>query len=221
MKNIILIAPPSAGKGTVSKILSEEYHLPHISTGDLLRNAILNDDEQGNYIRKQINLGNLVDDNIIMNLIENRIMEDDCSNGYILDGFPRNLNQAKNYDKIMSKNKKELGTVILLDISKEQAKKRVLGRVSCPNCGSVYNLYSVNIRPRVAGICDRCGTELLRREDDNEQTFDIRFSTYLEETKPVVDYYNQMGLLKKVDSSVPLSNVLEQIERIIKEQWLV
>ncbi len=217
MKNIILIAPPSAGKGTISKILSEEYHLPHISTGDLLRNAILNDDEQGNYIKKQINSGNLVSDNIIMGLIENRIMEIDCFNGYILDGFPRNLNQAKNYDKIIARNNKELGIVILLDISKEQAKKRILGRVSCPNCGSVYNLYSANIRPRVAGICDRCGTELVRRDDDNEQTFDIRFSTYLNETKPVADYYDKMGLLHKVNSNMPLSNVLEQIERIIKE----
>lgn len=221
MKNIILIAPPSAGKGTVSKILSEEYHLPHISTGDLLRNAISNDDEQGNYIRKQINLGNLVSDDIIMNLIEKRINDSDCFDGYILDGFPRNLNQAKNYEEILKKYQKELGIVILLDINKEEAKKRILGRVSCPNCGTVYNLYSVNMRPRVAGICNRCGTELVRREDDNEQTFDIRFSTYINETSPVVNYYNKLGILKKVDSSMPLSDVLNEIERIIKEQWLV
>lgn len=218
MKNIILIAPPSAGKGTVSKILSEEYHLPHISTGDLLREAISNDDEQGNYIKKQINLGNLVSDDIIMNLIENRINDSDCYNGYILDGFPRNIKQAKSYDELIKKYQKELGIVILLDIKKEEAKKRILGRVSCPNCGAVYNLYSVNMRPRVVGICDRCGTELVRREDDNETTFDTRFSTYINETMPVVNYYNQLGILKKVDSSMPLSDVLDQIERIIKEQ---
>ena len=128
------------------------------------------------------------------------------------------MTQAKNYDKLIEKYKKELGIVILLDIKKEEAKKRILGRVSCPNCGAVYNLYSVNIRPRIAGICDRCGTELVRREDDNEETFDIRFSTYMNETKPVVNYYNQLGILKKVDSSMPLSEVLSQIERIIKEQ---
>lgn len=218
MKSIILIAPPSAGKGTISKILCEEYHLPHISTGDLLRNATLNDDEQGNYIRQQMNLGNLVSDDIIISLVENRIMDSDCSNGYILDGFPRNLNQAKRYDEFVIKNNIKLGIAILLDINREQAKKRILGRVSCPNCGTVYNLYSTDTRPRVAGFCDRCGSELSRREDDNEEVFDIRFSTYLQETKPVADYYESKGLLYKVDSSVQLSKVLEQVERIIRRE---
>ncbi len=218
MKSIILIAPPSAGKGTISKILCEEYHLPHISTGDLLRNATINDNEQGNYIKQQMNLGNLVSDDIIISLIEKRILDSDCSNGYILDGFPRNLNQAKRYDEFIIKNNIKLGIVFLLDINKEQAKKRILGRVSCSNCGAVYNLYSADMRPRIAGSCDRCGSELTRREDDNEEIFDIRFSNYLKETKPVVDYYEAKGLLYKVDSSVPLSRVLEQVERIIRRE---
>ncbi|MCI8778645.1 MAG: nucleoside monophosphate kinase [Bacilli bacterium] len=218
MKSIILIAPPSAGKGTISKILCEEYHLPHISTGDLLRSSILNDDEQGNYIKQQMNLGNLVSDDIIISLVENRIMDNDCMNGYILDGFPRNLKQAKQYDEFIVKNNIMMGFVVLLDINREEAQKRILGRVSCPNCGAVFNLYSNDTRPRIAGLCDRCGSDLTRREDDNSEAFDIRFSTYLKETKPVVDYYESKGLLYKVNSSNPLSQVLEQVEKIIRRE---
>ncbi len=218
MKSIILIAPPSAGKGTISKILCEEYRLPHISTGDLLRNATLNDDEQGNYIKQQMNLGNLVSDDIIISLVENRIMDNDCTNGYILDGFPRNLKQAKHYDNFIAKKNINMGIVVLLDIAREEAKQRILGRVSCSNCGAVFNLYSNDTRPRIAGLCDRCGATLTRREDDNSDVFDIRFSTYLKETKPVADYYESKGLLYKIDSSVPLPKVLEQVEEIIRRE---
>lgn len=218
MKSIILIAPPSAGKGTISKILSEKYHLPHISTGDLLRNAVEIDDEQGNYIRQQMNLGKLVSDDIIINLIEKRIINEDCSNGYILDGFPRNLKQAKTYDEILNKLNKSLGITILLDISCNEAKKRILGRVSCSNCGAVYNIYSTETRPRIFGICDKCGSDLSRREDDTEEIFEERFSTYLKETKPVIEYYSNKGILHIVDSSLELNKVLEQIERILAKE---
>lgn len=218
MKNIILVAPPSAGKGTISKILCEKYQLPHISTGDLLRSTTEIDDVQGNYIRQQMNSGKLVSDDIIMSLIENRIIKSDCNNGYILDGFPRNIEQAKFYDKILNNLNKELGIVILLDISCEQAKKRILGRVSCSNCGAVYNIYSTDTRPRIVGICDKCGENLSRREDDTEEIFEQRFATYFKDTKPVVEYYESKKLLHKVDSSIELSKVLEQIERILAEE---
>lgn len=218
MKSIILIAPPSAGKGTISKILSEKYNLPHISTGDLLRKYSQVDDEQGNYIRKQINSGNLVSDELIVSLIGNRINEYDCKNGYILDGFPRNINQAKKYNEIITKLNKDLGIVILLDVSYDLAKKRILGRVSCPKCGAVYNLYSSDTRPRIVGICDKCGSELLRRDDDVEEIFNNRFSIYLNETKPVSDYYDDLNLLHVVDSSMELSKVIEKIEDILNKE---
>ncbi len=218
MKSIILIAPPSAGKGTISNILSEEYSIPHISTSALLVSAIEAGDEQGNYIKKQMNLGNLVSDDIIISLVENRIMQDDCSNGYILDGFPRNLKQAKSYDDFIIKNNRNLGIVVLLDIDREQAKKRILGRVSCSNCGAVYNIYSKDTRPRIVGICDKCGSTLSRREDDKEDIFDNRFDTYLKDTKPVLEHYEKKGILYKIDSSQELSKVIEQVERIIKEK---
>ena len=194
MKSIILIATPSAGKGTISKILCEKYHLPHISTGDLLRQAVEIDDEQGNYIRQQMNLGKLVSDDIITSLIEKRINQSDCSNGYILDGFPRNIYQAKIYEQMLENMNKTFGIVILLDISCEKAKKRILGRVSCPNCGAVYNIYSEDTRPRVVGLCDICGEVLSRREDDTEEVFEERYSIYLKETKPVDDYYEKIGI---------------------------
>ena len=216
MKNIILIAPPSAGKGTISKILSEKYHLPHISVGDLLRASVESDDEQGNYIKQQMNSGKLVSDELIINLIENRITKEDCKNGYILDGFPRNINQAKKYDELVIKHNIKNGIVILLDISYEKAKKRILGRVSCPNCGAVYNIYSLDTRPRVAGICDTCGSCLVRRNDDTEEIFANRFDIYLSETKPTIEYYEKQGVIHKIDSSMDLSKVLEEIEEILE-----
>lgn len=216
MKSIILIAPPSSGKGTISKFLNEKYDLPHISTGDLLRSAALNDDEQGNYIKKQMKMGKLVSDNIIIDLIENRINEDDCHNGYILDGFPRNISQTKKYEKMLEENGKDLGIPILIDVPFEIAKKRITGRLSCPKCGSVFNIYFDETKPKVDNICDRCKTELVKREDDNEETYDQRYNTYLEETQQVVDYYRQNGQLKIVNGNQKINEVLNDVEEIIK-----
>ncbi len=218
MKSIILIAPPSAGKGTISKMLCEKYHLPHISTGDLLRSAVENDDEQGNYIKQQMNLGKLVSDDIIISLVEKRILDNDCANGYILDGFPRNLTQLKKYESFLINENKDLGVNILLDISYEQAKGRILGRVSCPKCGTVYNIYTSDARPKVFGICDKCGSDLIRRSDDTEEVFKERYATYLNETKPVADYFKSQNRLHVVDSSIEISKVFEQIERILEKE---
>lgn len=216
MKSIILIAPPSSGKGTISKFLNEKYDLPHISTGDLLRSAALNDDEQGNYIKKQMKLGKLVSDNIIIEILENRINEPDCQNGYILDGFPRNISQTKKYEKMLEENEKELGIPILIDVPFEICKKRITGRLSCPKCGSVYNIYFDETKPKTEGICDRCKTELVKREDDNEETYDQRYNTYLEETQNVVDYYRNNGELKIVNGNQKIDEVLKEVEAIIK-----
>ncbi len=216
MKSIILIAPPSSGKGTISKFLNEKYDLPHISTGDLLRSAALNDDEQGNYIKNQMKLGKLVSDNIIIDILENRIKEPDCQNGYILDGFPRNISQTKKYEKMLEENGKELGIPILIDVPYEICKKRITGRLSCPNCGSVFNIYFDETKPKTDGICDRCKTTLVQRDDDNEETYDHRYNTYLEETQNVVDYYRNNGELKVVNGNQKIDEVLKEVEAIIK-----
>ena len=217
MKSIILIAPPSAGKGTVSKLLSDKYNLPHISTGDLLRNATLVGDEQGNYIKEQIKIGKLVNDNIIIDLIEKRINESDCENGYILDGFPRNISQTKKYKEMLEENGKELGLPILLDVPFEIAKMRITGRLTCPKCGSVYNIYFEETKPKKEGICNRCKSVLTKREDDTEETFDKRYNTYLEETKKVADYYQKKEKLKIVNSNQKIDLVLREIENLIND----
>lgn len=215
MKNIIFIAPPAAGKGTQSKLVSDKYNIPHISTGDLLREAINDDSEISKQIRKIMEQGNLVGDDIILNLLEQRLKQDDCNNGYILDGFPRNVNQAVAYDKLLEKLNRNLGLVILLDLDKEIAKSRIVGRLSCKKCGSVYNAYIEELKPKKDGICDKCNTELSKRIDDNEDTFEQRYNTYLKETQPLIEYYEKQGNLYRIDSGINIDYTFKQIESII------
>ena len=177
MKSIIFIAPPAAGKGTQSKLVSEKYNIPHISTGDLLRSVIETGSTLGKSIKAEIDKGHFVSDEFILQLLKQRLSKDDCSNGYILDGYPRNLSQAKEYDKLLETLNKELGYVILLDLDKETAKKRIVGRLSCKNCGTVYNELIEETMPKNVGMCDKCNIELSKRNDDNEVTFEERFNT--------------------------------------------
>lgn len=199
MKNIIFIAPPAAGKGTMSSMLSEEYNIPHISTGDLLREESLKDTPLGRKIKEKIEQGKFVNDEIMTELLINRLTKPDCDNGYILDGYPRNLKQAKIYEDILDKLDKELGLVIYLNIDKNLALKRMSGRVVCSNCSASYNLNNKELAPRKVGICDRCGHTLSARADDNESTFLERFDTYLNKTSELINYYNNKNVLKKVD----------------------
>ena len=215
MKSIIFIAPPAAGKGTQSKLVSEKYNIPHISTGDLLRNIIQTGSELGKIIKDEIDKGHFVSDELILELLKNRLNQDDCNNGYILDGFPRNINQAKEYDKLLISLNKKIGYVILLDVDKDTLKKRIVGRLSCKNCGSVYNKYIHETMPKNEGICDKCNIELSKRDDDNEETFEERYNTYLKETEPLINYYENKGCLYRVDSGVSLERTYEEIVRII------
>jgi len=215
LKSIIFIAPPAAGKGTQSKLVSKKYNIPHISTGDLLRNEIQTCSELGKSIKLEIDKGHFVSDEIIFDLLKNRLNQDDCKNGYILDGFPRNLNQAREYDKMLESLNKDIGYVILLDLDKETAKKRIIGRLSCKNCGSVYNELIEDAMPKNKGVCDKCNLELSKRNDDNEETFEERFNTYLKETEPLINYYENKGCLYRVNSGVSLERIFEEIVRII------
>ena len=201
MKSLIFIAPPAAGKGTQSEIISKKYNIPSISTGDLLRDARNQDNEIGRIIREKQDKGLLVDDEIVLNLLKNRLNESDCANGYILDGFPRNTSQAIAYEKILNELNKELGIVILLEAPKELLMKRIIGRISCPKCKAVYNSLFDHMKPVKEGICNNCGTSLVRRSDDNEETFNQRFQTYIDKTEPLINYYKEKGNLYKVDST--------------------
>lgn len=214
MKSIIFIAPPAAGKGTQAVMLSSKYNLPHISTGDILRNA-QDDTERGKYISNEMAQGHFVSDEIILELLKERLLKSDCNNGYILDGFPRNIEQAKHYEEILKSVNKDLGYVIVLDIDKQVAKNRIVGRVCCPNCGSVFNEIFEETKPIKNGTCDKCGSILIKRADDNAETFEKRFDAYLTKTQPLIDYYNEKKVLYRVDSSIDKDYTFKQIEDIL------
>jgi adenylate kinase len=216
MKSILFIAPPAAGKGTQASLLSSKYNIPHISTGDILRNA-QDDSERGKYITNEMNNGRFVSDEIILELLKERLLQSDCNNGYILDGFPRNIEQARQYEDILNSLNKDLGYVIVLDIDKEVAKNRIVGRVSCPNCGSVFNEFSIEAMPKVSGICDNCGSKLIKRDDDNAETFEKRFDAYLVKTRPLIDYYTKKNILYHVDTSLGKDNTFKLIRDIVSE----
>lgn len=213
MKNIIFIAPPAAGKGTQSVMLKDKYGIPHISVGALLREAAVNNEQ----VRNELALGHLIDNRITLDLLRNRLSKDDCNNGYILDGFPRSMEQAEAYEQILKELNKQLGVVILLEIGYEDAKKRIVGRLSCTNCGAVYNDMFPEMTPKVTNTCDACGHQLSKRSDDNAQTFDTRYETYLEQTKPLIEYYEKKNVLRRVDSSINMRYTFEQIEMILNE----
>lgn len=216
MKNIIFIAPPAAGKGTQSLLLKEKYNLAHISTGDLLRNAQNEESERGNYIKECLKSGRLVSDEITLELLTERLKQKDCKNGYILDGFPRNLDQAIAYEKLLENLHIDLGVVIFLDVPKELAEKRIIGRESCPNCGAVFNDQIEVSMPKIEGICDVCGSKLKKRKDDNPETFSVRYDTYMEHTQPLIDHYKKMGALYTVPSTEKYET-FKEIEKIIQE----
>lgn len=217
MKNIIFIAPPAAGKGTQSKLVSAEYNIPHISTGDLLRDEINSGSELGNKIIDDMNSGLLVSNDIIVSLLRNRIREVDCNNGYILDGFPRNVEQAKIYQDLLNELRIDVGLVIYMDIDKELSMARSLSRVICSSCGASYNNNIPDLRPKLEGICDKCGHALKVREDDNQDTINTRYDTYIKETQPLIDYYKEQGILKdvKIEENDNVQDIFNKIKYII------
>ena len=217
MKNIIFIAPPAAGKGTQAKLVSEEYNIPHISTGDLLREEASKDTLLGKTIKEDMEKGNLVSDEIITTLLRNRITSPDAKNGYILDGYPRNINQAKTYNELLD----ELGfgecVVIFFNIDKERALKRTLSRIVCSNCGSSYNLLVEELKPKKENICDRCGHELNTRSDDNEEVFIHRFDTYINNTKALIDYYKDLNVLYQIEVlDKPAKDIFVEVKKVLE-----
>ncbi len=216
MKNIMFIAPPAAGKGTQAELVVEKYHIPHISTGDILREISKEDSEIGEYVRETMASGKLVKDEITYQLIEDRLKKDDCKNGFLMDGFPRNLDQAIEYDKILNKLNYEVGNVILIDIDKEILEKRITGRRLCEKCGAIYNINDENMTPKIESICDDCGGKLYQRSDDNLESFQTRYQTYLDKTEPIIDHYKKQNVLKVVDGNDTIDNIFKKIDEIIK-----
>ena len=207
--NITFIAPPAAGKGTLSIKVSQKWNIPHISTGDLLRNV---EDEN---IKQKLSEGKFISDDIVISLLEKRIKKSDAKNGYILDGFPRNLNQAKMYESLLQKLNLNEGIVIILDLDKEKAAKRIIHRKICPNCGAVYNDMFESTKPKEKDICDNCQNKLIKRSDDNIETFEERYQTYLKETYPLVEYYENKEIAYHVKCMDDLNDTFKEVERII------
>ncbi len=218
MKNIIFLAVQGAGKGTFAKLLKEKYGYAHISTGDILRERASVGDELGTEIKNLIDNGIFVPDDIIYQAIEYKITQPECENGYILDGFPRNIEQAKGYDKILEKLGKELGVVINLVIPGEILKNRIIGRRICKDCGAIYNIYDESLQPKVEGICDKCNGEIYQRADDNEESMNKRVETYFKVTEPIIDYYKQQGVLKTVNSNRKIEETFNEIIEILESE---
>lgn len=215
MRNLILIAPPGAGKGTLSNDLLEKYPYAHISTGDLLREQVAKGDKLGKEIEKVQKSGGLVSNDIVYKALENKLSDESCNKGYILDGFPRNLEQAYEYENILKRLNKDLGLVVVLDIEKEMLSKRITGRRMCKDCGAIHNIYSEGMIPQKENVCNECGGELYQRADDNLESFEKRYQTYLDSTKPLIDYYKEKGVLEVVDASGDHLNTLEQVEKLL------
>ena len=214
MRNIIFIAPPAAGKGTVSDYLVKNYNYIHLSTGDLLRDEIKSGSALGKKIDSIISKGNLVSDDLIVKLVEEKLNDLDMNKPFILDGFPRTLTQARKLDEMLITLGVTNNIVIYLDIDIKNATKRVLGRIVCPKCKKSYNLNNEALKPIKENICDECKIELEKRNDDNEETFKVRFNSYLQNTRPILNHYNEKQLLVKIDALLDLNVCLE---KIIKE----
>lgn len=215
MKNIMFIAPPAAGKGTQAELVVKKYGIPHISTGDILREISKEDSEIGKYVYETLASGKLVKDEITYQLIEERLKKDDCKNGYIIDGFPRNIEQAYEYDKILKKLGYEVGNVILINIDKKTLEKRITGRRICESCNTIYNINDENSSPKIESICDNCGGKLYQRSDDNLEAFQTRYDMYIEKTEPIIDYYRKQNVLVEVNGDDSVENIFAEIDKII------
>ena len=215
MKSIMFIAPPAAGKGTQADLVVEKYNIPHISTGDILREVSEEDSEIGNYVSEVISNGGLVKDDITDKLIEQRLAKSDCKNGYIIDGFPRNIEQSIIYDKIFKNINYKIGYVFLINIEEKELEKRITGRRICENCHAIYNINDENNSPKVESTCDLCGGRLYQRKDDNIEAFQNRYKLYLEKTEPIISHYREQGVLYEIDGNHSIDEVFAQVDNII------
>lgn len=213
MKNIIFIAPPAAGKGTQSELLVSKFGYNHISTGDLLRSKQNDGSELGNYIKDLLSQGKFVDDEIVTKLLSDKLST--IIGPFILDGYPRNIEQANILENVLKSLSLSIDAVIYLDVDSETAMKRALGRVSCPKCNKIYNKYIEEKIPKVTNVCDDCGVELIGRSDDNEESFKIRFDTYISQTQPLLDYYKSNGLLVIIDKVNTPNETFEEVKKVI------
>ena len=212
---IIMLGAPGAGKGTQAKMLADKYQIPHISTGDIFRANIKNGTELGKKAKEFMDKGLLVPDELVVDLVIDRFAEDDCKNGYILDGFPRTIPQAEALDKALSAINDSVDYAVNVEVPDENIITRMGGRRACVGCGATYH---VEFNPtKVEGVCDRCGKELILRDDDKPETVKKRLDVYHEQTQPLIDYYTNKGIIKEVDGTQDMNKVFKDIVDILGE----
>ena len=204
--NIVLLGSPGVGKGTYAGILSKKYNIPHISTGQLFRDAIKNRTELGNKVEEYVNRGDLVPDEIVIQIVRERLEKDDCINGFLLDGFPRTISQAEALEEF-----KKIDKVLNFVATEEEILNRLGGRRTCRKCGTIFHVK--NIPPKVSGVCDNCGGELYQREDEKPEAIKIRMAEYHKKTKPLIDYYSNKVLLANIDANYSI----EEVDKIISQ----
>ena len=212
---IIMLGAPGAGKGTQAEKIADKYGIPHISTGDIFRANIKNNTELGKKAREYMDQGLLVPDELTCDLVTDRIQQEDCAKGFILDGFPRTIPQAEALDKALTGMHTQMDFAIDVDVKDESIISRMSGRRACLKCGATYHV--VTIPPKKEGICDKCGSELVQRDDDKPETVKKRLEVYHAQTQPLIDYYKKQGILHSVGGSQPLDKVFADIVEILGE----
>jgi adenylate kinase len=210
---IIMLGAPGAGKGTQAKQIAGKYNIPHISTGDIFRANIKNNTELGQKAKTYMDQGSLVPDELTCDLVVDRIQQDDCVNGFVLDGFPRTIPQAEALENALAKLNESMDFAIDVDVPDENIVNRMSGRRACLKCGATYHI--VSIPPKKEGVCDNCGSELVIRDDDKPETVQKRLNVYHEQTQPLIDFYSKKGILKSVDGTQPMDKVFEDIVHIL------
>ena len=213
---LLLMGAPGAGKGTQAVFIKNAYNIPHISTGDMFRSAIKNSTPLGVMAKSYIDKGLLVPDSVTIGLVKERLSEADCIGGFILDGFPRNLYQAEELDKLLLELGVKLDACLNIDVDQSVLTKRIVGRRVCPKCGASFHVE--NLKPKVEGICDYCGAELIQRKDDTLETVTPRLEVYNTSTAPLLDYYKKKGILKCVDGEGEVEQIFANILKVLGDQ---
>ena len=214
--NIILMGAPGAGKGTQAKKIIAKYHIPHISTGDMFREAIKEGTPLGKVAQGYIDGGHLVPDDVTIGLVKERLSKDDCANGYLLDGFPRTIPQADALEELTKEINRPLTMVINIDTPQKELIRRITGRRVCKVCGAPYHIDSM--KPKKEGICDLCGGELVQRKDDNIESLKVRLEHYVNETKPLLDYYAKKGLVHSLDGMKGVDALMDDIAILFEDK---
>lgn len=213
--NLVLLGPPGAGKGTQAVKIVEKYHVPHISTGDIFRANIKNGTELGKKAKAYMDKGELVPDDLVCEIATSRLLEDDCKDGFLLDGFPRTVYQAEKLDEFLEKHGRKLDKVLDITVEKEELMTRLIGRRVCKACGATYHV--TNMPPAKEGVCDKCGGELMQRADDTKETVENRIEVYNSQTMPLVEYYEKAGNIVHIDGATGLDKVFSDIVSILGE----